>query len=79
MDENIDDDRLANALERRTPVAEEIYYARFRPPLVAYALKCGFSLMDAEDLAQDSLVQGWACIKSFRRGVPLKRWLVGIE
>jgi RNA polymerase sigma factor (sigma-70 family) len=79
MGEYVSDDELAAALERHEIGAEEAFSARFRRPLQQFAMSKGFTLDDAEDLAQQTLIEGWDNIRSFRRGQRLDRWLSGIE
>ncbi len=73
-----DDDQLADALQQGDVGAQEAYFTRFQVTLLKVAISRGFQLADADDLAQETLLQGFLTIASFRRGEPLKQWLVGI-
>ncbi len=74
-----DDDELANALELGDATAEQAYSDRFGQRLIAFAMSRNFSLQDAEDLAQETLLRGWRRMPSFTRGRDMMGWLAGIE
>ena len=74
-----DDDELANALELGDAAAEQAYSDRFGQRLIAFALSRDFSLHDAENLAQETLLRGWRRMPSFTRGRDMMGWLAGIE
>jgi RNA polymerase sigma factor (sigma-70 family) len=73
-----DDDQLADAVQSGDLAAQEEFFTRFQVTLIKVARRRGFQPADADDLAQETLVQGFLTIGSFRRGEPLKQWLVGI-
>lgn len=73
-----DDDQLADALQSGDVGAQEAYFNRFQVTLLKVAISRRFQPADADDLAQETLVQGFLTIGSFRRGEHLKKWLVGI-
>jgi len=73
------DDELADGLSRGEPSALDSLFERFLPTLIKSAVSRGFSVPDAEVLAQECLEEAFFKINSFIRGTSLRRWLVGIE
>ena len=72
------DQQLAPALGVADVAAQDAYFNRFTGPLMKFAMSKGFSLQDAEELAQDTLVEGILNISRFSVG-SLRAWLFAIE